>query len=203
MEITAKQYLTEQQYLEIEREAEFKSEYFQGETFAMSGASLSHNRISSNLSGEIYAFLKNKSCSVFSSDLRVKIPATGLYTYPDLTIACDKMEFEDNVFDTIKNPKVIFEILSKSTETYDRGTKFKHYRTIESLNEYILVSQDSILIEKYTKISDSEWKYNFYETLENELYIESIDCKVKLSDIYNKVDFEPESQEEPLDKKQK
>ena len=142
MSAAQKTLLTPAEYLARERAAEFRSEFYRGEMFAMSGASWAHSVIKDNLAWETRNQLQGGPCRVVTSDLRVKVSATGLYTYPDLLIVCGEPEFEDEVFDTLLNPRVIVEILSDSTEKYDRGTKFTQYRQLSSLQEYVLVAQD-------------------------------------------------------------
>src|SRR5258707_11211141 len=130
---------TPQEYLALERAAPFKSEYYRGEIFAMAGATRQHCRIGANLVARVDEQLRSTPCEAFGSDLRVRVLPTGLYTYPDVTVACGELEFEDRAGDTLLNPKAIFEVLSESTEAYDRGKKFDHYRHIPSLTEYVLV----------------------------------------------------------------
>jgi Uma2 family endonuclease len=139
MSTAANKRYTPEEYLALERAAPFKSEYLGGEIFAMAGTSKEHVRIARNLIAALHDQLRNSPCEVFGSDLRVKVSRTGLYTYPDVTIACADLEFEDERVDTLLNPRVIFEILSDSTEAYVRGKKFHHYRQIPSLMEYVLV----------------------------------------------------------------
>lgn len=134
--------LTPAEYLAIDRKAEFKSEYFAGEMFAMSGASFKHNQVVANLIAETAARLKGGPCQIVPSDLRLSVSPTGLYTYPDAMVVCGEPEFIDDHFDTLINPTVIFEVLSDSTESYDRGAKFRHYRSLDSLQAYVLISQD-------------------------------------------------------------
>lgn len=148
---------TEQEYLELERTAEYKSEYYRGEIFAMSGARFNHNRIKENLSIEIGGFLKGKSCESLSSDMRVHIPENTLYTYPDLLIVCGKPEFLDDHMDTILNPSVIIEVLSPSTGNYDQGKKFYLYQGLKSLKEYILVDSQQVGAQVYRKSDDGVW----------------------------------------------
>src|SRR3990172_3254645 len=180
---------TPQEYLAWERAAEVKSEYLRGELFAMSGASREHSLISSNLIGEVRGQLRETPCEVHGSDLRVKVSPTGLYTYPDVTIACGELQFEDQVLDTLLNPKVIFEVLSDSTEAYDRGKKFDHYRQIPSLSEYVLVSQAEPLIERYVRQPDGSWRFTVLKGLEAVLELETVPCRLKLADVYFKVSF--------------
>ena len=140
MSIAPTRRLSPQEYLAQERRADFRSEYLRGEVFAMAGASFEHTLIKDNISGEARSELKNGPCRVLTSDIRVKVDATGLYTYPDVAIVCDEPQFEDDAVDTLLNPRVIVEVMSDSTEKYDRGAKFVHYRQVPSLQEYILVS---------------------------------------------------------------
>ena len=181
---------TPQEYLALERAAEFKSEYLRGEIFAMAGASRAHSLIASNLIGEVRDQLRQTNCEVHGSDLRVKVSPTGLYTYPDVTIACGELQFDDQLRDTLLNPKVIFEVLSDSTEAYDRGKKFDHYRQIPSLAEYVLVSQIEPLIERYVRQADGSWRLTVFKGLEAMLELETVRCRIRLSDVYLKVSFD-------------
>src|SRR5581483_8514282 len=157
MATAGKHLLTPQEYLARERRAEYRSEYYRGEMFAMAGASRAHTLIKDNVAAETRSQLKGGPCSVYTSDLRVKVEATGLYTYPDVVIACDEEQFEDNAFDTLLNPRAIVEVLSDSTEKYDRGTKFDHYREVPSLQEYVLIAQDRPRVERYVRQADGTW----------------------------------------------
>lgn len=183
-----KQY-TPEEYLELEREADYKSEYYQGEIFAMAGAGRNHNRIVENLSIEIGTFLKKKPCRTYSSDQRIHIPANGLYTYPDLLIVCGKDQLLDEKKDTILNPKVIVEVLSESTEAYDRGEKFHFYRSIPTLDEYMLIDSRRIAAEVFQKNQQGQW------LLASEAYspggsieLASIGLTLSLRDIYDQTD---------------
>ncbi|MBK6607688.1 MAG: Uma2 family endonuclease [Leptospiraceae bacterium] len=179
---------TESEYLELERKADFKSEYYNGEIFAMAGATLIHNKIVSNLIFLLNQFLKDKPCDVYPSDLRLQVEKSGLYTYPDITIVCGKTELLDNKFDTLKNPTVLIEVLSDSTEKYDRGQKFSFYREIPSLKEYILVSSKTMKIEKFKRLEDGNYLY--IESNEHQPFpIDSIDMNLNLEDVYNKIDW--------------
>lgn len=184
--------LTPQEYLEFERKSEIKHEYFNGEIFAMSGAKRRHNVIAWNIGGELRQKLKGNNCEAYPSDMRVFIPETGLYTYPDLVVVCDDPVFQDNVFDTLLNPVLLIEVLSETTESYDRGKKFQHYRSIESLQEYVLVSQDEARIEKYVKQGDGFWILSEAVGLDSEIKFDSIDCVIALSEVYDKVNFSDE-----------
>ena len=181
--------ISPKEYLELEKNSEFKHEYFDGEIFAMVGAKRSHNIISSNIIGELRNGLKQTPCMVFSSDMRVKIEKIEKYTYPDIVLACDKMEFLEDELDSLINPVAIMEILSDSTEAYDRGLKFKHYQLIESLQEYILVSQYYCQVEKYIRNKDNSWNYTSFTDIEQTLKISSIKCELPLSEIYHKVEL--------------
>ncbi len=181
--------LTSEEYLEFERRSEERHEYFDGEIFAMSGAKRDHNKISTNLNGLVWQHLKGKNCENYSSDMRVFVPETGLYTYPDLVVVCGEPQFKDAVFDTLLNPVLLIEVLSDSTESYDRGKKFQHYRSIESLQEYILVSQSEARIEKYVRHGDDFWLLSEAVGLESEIEFASIACRVALSEVYDKINF--------------
>ena len=188
MDNLARKTFTESEYLELERNADFKSEYYNGEIFAMAGATLIHNKIVSNLIFLFNQFLKDKPCDVYPSDLRLQVEKSGLYTYPDITIVCGKAELLDNKFDTLKNPTVLIEVLSDSTEKYDRGQKFSFYREIPSLKEYILVSSKTMKIEKFKRLEDGNYLY--IESNEHQPFpIDSIDMNLNLEDVYNKIDW--------------
>jgi Uma2 family endonuclease len=180
------------EYLAIERASEIKHEYYAGEIFAMGGASREHNRVTFNLAVILGAQLKEKDCEAFVNDMRVKISKTGLYTYPDLIVTCEHPRFEDDQFDTLLNPQVIIEVLSDSTEKYDRGKKFAHYRRVESLREYVLVSQDRPLVEHYARQDDGHWLLTVANGLEATVELPTVDCRLRLADVYAKVEFPPE-----------
>ena len=183
--------LTPAEYLAIERAAETRSEYFGGEMFAMSGASRAHNTISLNIASSLNGQLADRSCEVYQSDMRVKVNAVGLYTYPDVVATCETPQFEDAEVDTLLNPQVIIEVLSKSTEGYDRGKKFENYQKLKSLKEFLLVSQTSPRVERYTRQSDDEWLLWTTGNVAGSVEIKSIDCELKLVDIFAKVQFLP------------
>ena len=187
MSIQSKTYLTPEEYLAIERRAETKSEYFNGEMVAMVGASRKHNLITVNIVGELRQQLKGRSCEAYASDMRVKIPTTELYTYPDVTVACGEPKFEDEFVDTLLNPTLIVEVLSASTASYDRIKKFGYYRTIESLAEYLLVAQDEYKVEQYVKQADGRWLLTDIRSLEGVVEMVSIQCRLMLADVYDRV----------------
>jgi Uma2 family endonuclease len=180
--------ITPAEYLKFERASEVKHEYYAGEIFAMTGASKNHNRIVTSTLSRLYNQLRERPCDVFPSDMRVKPHSGILYAYPDITVVCGTPEFEDDEVDTLLNPTVIIEVLSPSTEAYDRGKKFQHYRTIPSFQEYLLIAQDSVRIEHYT-LRDNEWVLIDATTLDAIITLHSIDCTLLLKDVYEKVDF--------------
>lgn len=184
--------LTPEEYLEFERKSEERHEYFDGEIFAMSGAKRNHNKVVGNLSGLIWQQLKGKDCEFYPTDMRVFVPATGLYTYPDLVVVCGEPQFQDDTFDTLLNPVLLIEVLSDSTESYDRGRKFQHYRSIESLEEYVLVSQSEARIEKYVRHGDGFWLLSEAVGLDSEIEFASIECAVSLAEVYDKINFSDE-----------
>jgi Uma2 family endonuclease len=181
--------LTPAEYLARERTAEFKSEYYRGETFAMAGASREHNSVKENLIVELGIRLKGSPCRSFSSDQRVKVSATGLYTYPDIAIVCGKAEYDPLDRDTLLNPVAIIEVLSPSTESYDRGAKFRQYQQLPSVNEYILVSQTEPLVERYVRGSNGDWAYTAIPGPAGELNFATVSARIPLADIYNGVEF--------------
>ncbi len=183
--------LTPEQYLEIERKAPFKSEFYRGEMFAMSGASRVHNTIQANLMWRLNERLEGTPCQAVGSDLRVLVSATGLYTYPDAVIHCEPSRFLDSQFDTLLNPTVLFEILSDSTEKYDRGSKSSQYRKIVSLQEYVLVSQSEPRVEVYQRLPDGDWKLRESADLTVSFTLTSVGVSLPLSEIYQRVVFPP------------
>ncbi len=181
-------FLTPEEYLEIERKAEFKSEYFDGEMFAMAGASRPHNRIVTNISRVLDTQLLERDCNVYSNDMRVKIEKLGKYTYPDVVVTCGKENLEKyEDLDTLLNPALIIEILSHSTEAQDRGKKFQHYQFIESLTEYLFISQDTCRVEQYVRQSAWTWTYREYHDIDDVVKLESIGCELALKEVYVKV----------------
>ncbi len=183
-------YISEQDYLEAERKAFEKHEYYKGEIFAMSGASFPHNKIFSNLIVDIGYKLKGKKCTPYGSDLRIHIPASSLYTYPDMSIICGEIEATDNKFDTATNPSVIIEILSPTTKDYDKGSKFTLYREIKTLKEYILVDSTSISVEKFIRNADNSWQLTEFKLLSDVFSINTVNAGMVLSDIYEGVKFD-------------
>jgi Uma2 family endonuclease len=184
-----KTFLTPEQYLEIERKAEYKSEYFRGEMFAMAGASWVHNLLVSHLLRDIGQQLRGKPCEICPSDMRVRVSSTGLYTYSDAVAVCGEPKLLDNQLDTLLNPHLIIEVLSPSTEAYDRGRKFEHYRSIESLREYLLLASDRVHADLYTRQPGGRWLLTSATRLEDSLDLQSVGCSLALAGLYEKVDF--------------
>ncbi len=191
MGIQQKEKISPAAYLALERESEIRNEYFDGETFAMTGASRAHNQISANIVRVLGNQLLEKPCSVFSSDMKVKMRQIGKYSYPDILVVWEEARFEDENNDVLLNPMVIIEILSDSAEAYNRGDKFVHYQLLESFVEYLLVSQYFYRVEKFARQEDHTWIYSKYETPEQIVKIEAIECELPVSEIYRKVDFDP------------
>ena len=185
--VAEKRRYTPEEYLALERESPFKSEYYRGEIFAMSGASREHNLIAGNFHRSISTQLLDRPCEAYMSDMRVRVLPTGLYTYPDLSAVCGEPQFEDNQVDILLNPTVLIEVLSPSTERYDRGLKFAQYRRVESLREFLLASQEEVLVEHYVRRGE-EWVLTAYDRRDDVLRLESIGCEVSLRDAYMKVE---------------
>ncbi|MDQ6665415.1 MAG: Uma2 family endonuclease [Acidobacteriota bacterium] len=181
--------ITPEQYLEAERCAEFKHEYYQGQIFAMSGGTHPHGIIICNFAGEMRQALKKRPCLVSTTDVRVRVSETGLYAYPDILAVCGDPAYADDRQDTVLNPTVIVEVLSKSTEAHDRGFKFAQYWKLDSLKAYILVSQDEARVEVFERRSKEQWILREYAGLDAACRIENLDCKIQLSEIYDKVAF--------------
>ena len=183
--------VTESEFLAIERTAAFKSEFFEGDVFAMSGGTRWHSLIGTNLARELGNQLSGRPCTPYNGDLRVKVEATGLLTYPDLSVVCEEPRFLDDEMDTLLNPSVIFEVLSESTEAYDRGKKFENYRKMTSLREYLLVSQSEPRIEQFLRQPDEQWLLREVTGAMSALAMTSIGISVSLAEIYSGVEFKP------------
>ena len=182
-----KSYITPEEYLAIERAAEYKSEYVNGEIFAMTGASRKHNLIAGNVAGELRQQLKGKPCEVYPGEMRIKAPAARSYVYPDVVVVCEDPQFEDAYLDTLLNPTLVVEVLSKSTESYNRLAKTAYCRTIESLVEYLLIAQEEYRVEQYVKQTDGHWLLSDVVSLENTVELQAIGCSLALRDIYDRV----------------
>ncbi|MBF0117875.1 MAG: Uma2 family endonuclease [Desulfobacterales bacterium] len=186
------QTISEEEYLEMERVSEIKHEYHEGEIFAMAGASDSHNLITANVIREIGIQLKTKNCFAYVNDMKIRINKLKKYLYPDIMVVCGEKKFFDNQKkDALLDANLIVEVLSDSTEAYDRGDKFRYYRQLNSLKEYLLISQKEKRVEKYLKNETGFWMFSETNEDQPQIILESIDCKLNLEDIYQKVDFIP------------
>ena len=182
------QWISPEEYLEMERQAEIKSEYIAGEIFAMAGASRSHNLIVRNISRGLDPQREGQACEVYTNDMRVEVDPTGLYTYPDAVVVCGQPQFKDANEDILLNPTVIMEVLSDSTASYDRGEKFEHYGTLPSLTDYLLIAQDRAAIEQRVR-TDRGWQLAFHYGLDAVVPLPSIGCALPLSDVYDRIEF--------------
>jgi Uma2 family endonuclease len=193
MAVQAQQRYSPEEYLELERKAECKSEYLNGFIFAMAGGSREHNVIAGNAFARLHAQVTGRPCEVYMSDMRVKISDTGLYTYPDVVVVCGERRFEDSHVDTLLNPTVLIEVLSESTEAYDRGDKFAHYRRLDSLAEYVMIAQDKIRVEQYAR-QGNKWILTEFSQLSDTLPLASIGCDLPLREIYDRIEFPGDDQ---------
>jgi Uma2 family endonuclease len=182
--------LTPEQYLEIERAAEFRSDYYDGRMYAMSGGCPRHAFINGNLVRELGNAIKQRPCSVAASDLRLRVGSGVLYTYPDVIVVCGEIKVAHGHSDTLTNPTVVAEVLSPSTERYDRGVKSVQYRTIDSLQEYALISQSEARMELFSRQSSGRWLLSEFVGLNAICKFESLDCSVALADIYHNITFD-------------
>jgi len=190
--------LTPDQYLERERNAEEKHEFLDGRIYAMSGGSPAHSTITVNLTAEVRAKLKGKPCQAFSNDMKVSAESGRLYAYPDLSVVCGTPRFQDEHGDVLRNPRAIFEILLPSTEAYDRGRKFERYQQIASLTDYVLIAQDRPRIEHYARQPDNRWILTIVTELPSSLMIASVGCELMLAEIYDRVEFAAEAEDDSM-----
>jgi Uma2 family endonuclease len=189
MSAAPRTYLTPEEYLARERLAETKSEYYDGETFAMSGGSEEHSLIATNAATELNLQLRERPCKVYNSDMRVQVAEEGPFTYPDVTVVCGEAQFADAEVDTLLNPTLIVEVLSPTTELWDRGGKFEQYRQRESLQEYVLIAQDRPHAERFSRQPDGQWLLAEVNGLEAVLALPAIGCELALAQVYHKVTF--------------
>jgi Uma2 family endonuclease len=182
--------ISPEEYLELERRSESRNEYLKGEVFAMTGASLRHNLITVNIAAELKQQLKQTDCKVLVSDMRVSAPGATLYTYPDVVAVCGEPQLEDKQLDTLLNPCLLIEVLSKSTAAYDQDIKFGYYRTIESLTEYLLVAQDEYHVTQHIKQPDGRWLLMDIRGLESRIELASVPCALALSEVYDRVSLD-------------
>jgi Uma2 family endonuclease len=183
-------YINPDEYLRLERQSEHKSEYVNGEIFAMTGASRKHNLVAGNIFGELRQQLKDRPCEAYMGDMRVKVTATGLYTYPDVVVVCGEPKFEDAYVDTLLNPTLLVEVLSQSTERYDRIAKSSYYRTLDSLAEHLLVAQDEVRLEQYVKQANGQWLLFEISSIDKVVELPSLGCTLALRDVYDKVSLD-------------
>ena len=184
----AEKLFTEEEYLGLERAAEHKSEYFNGRIYAMAGASEPHNLAAGNVFGELRNQFKGRPCRPYTHDMRVRITETGLYTYPDVVAICGEPMFLDETRDTLLNPTVIVEVLSDSTEAYDRGDKFAHYRRVDSVQEVLFVAQHRVLIEQFVR-EGNEWRMKEYTDLSDVIPLDSVGVRLAVREVYDRVEF--------------
>jgi Uma2 family endonuclease len=182
-----KTYITPEEYLALDRQAQVKSEYYAGQIIAFAGASKQHNLIVANVLAGIHRQLVDRPCNVYPSDMRVGISKTGMYAYPDIVVTCGEEQFADENSDILLNPIVLIEVLSESTANYDRGDKFDQYRRIESLREYLLVSQEPHRADQYIRQNDTQWLLTEFHRAEDVIRLGSINCELALKEIYAKI----------------
>ncbi len=186
-------FYTPEEYLALEEMEDYRSEYYNGEVFAMAGGSANHNRIGLNVAAMFNMVFENRSCEAFMSDMRLMVKQVGLYTYPDVMVVCGKVEFVPNRTDTLTNPILIVEVLSESTEGYDRGKKFEFYRTIPTLQHYLLIDQNRVHLEYFHKLDGERWVLREFSEMDDIIKIQTLDFEILVSRIYNKVQWESES----------
>jgi Uma2 family endonuclease len=192
--------LTPEQYLDFERGSEERHEYYDGYLITMAGESLSHSRICVNIAREISTLLRGTPCEALSPNMKVRTINKGMFAYPDLSVVCGEPVFHDEQRDVLLNPRVIFEVLSPSTEKFDRGAKFMRYQAkLPSLTDYVLISQDVPFVEHYARQKKGGWLYVQIFGVENSLRIHSISCPLRLADVYDRVEFDAEKMSEFVD----
>lgn len=190
MSAQPKLHFTPQEYLELELAAEYKSQYIAGEIFAMAGAQPWHDRVANNIRSILHVQFRGRPCEYFSSDMRVRVEAADMYTYPDVSALCGEPKFETaSDPHSLLNPQVIFEVLSPSTQAFDRGSKFDRYRKLTSLTDYVLVASERIRVEQHVRQPSGAWQYAEYEHPSSQLRLASLDCALTLADIYERVEF--------------
>jgi Uma2 family endonuclease len=193
-----RRHYTVEEYLALESDAPIKHEFYRGELFAMAGASIRHNEIAGNIFAHLHAMLRGKGCRPFGSDQRIAIEKSGLYTYSDTAVICGPLQRDSIDKEAATNPRVVFEVLAKSTENYDRGQKFEFYQQLATLQEYVLVSQDEAKVTKYLRADDGTWRYTLVSGLGQILVLESLNDRIAMTDIYENIKFGPEEASEIL-----
>lgn len=194
--LTQQRYYSPQEYLELEETAEFRSEYHAGEIIPITGGTPNHNLIAGNFYAAILAALRGQPYRIFMTDLRLWIPQRKIYTYPDVMVVSRPLELVEGRKDTISNPRIIAEVLSKSTESYHRGKKFEHYRTLPTCQEYILIDQYRMHVDQFSKTEDGRWLFSEYDGEAAVLSLTSVQFQISLPDIYQEIEFETESEGE-------
>ncbi len=189
MQEIAKKFVSHEDYFDLEETAEYKSEYYHGEIFAMTGASVAHNLIAMNTGAALHVALRDSDCVVFPPDIKARVDEARHYTYPDVTVVCGDIDYAGNRDDVISNPLVIIEILSESTKDYDRGSKFMAYRKIESLKDYLLIDQYARHVEYYSRVERNKWVLEEFKNMDAAIQIKSIGVALSLRDIYHRIDF--------------
>ena len=182
-------YVTPDEYLATQRLSEDRAEYLDGVVYPMTGATINHARIVLSLAAELLNQLRGRECDVLQTDMKVRMPDSKKFFYPDVLVLCGEPQFHDDRTDVILNPDIIIEVLSPSTEAFDRGKKFQAYQTLESLKEYLLVAQDKPFVEQYVRRADGKWDYVAFQGLEASVSLPSIECTLKLSAVYSRVKF--------------
>ena len=182
---------TPEQYLEMERQADYRSEYLSGEIFAMAGATEAHNLIVTNVVGELRSRLRGRPCRTYPSDMKVEVGPAGLFTYPDVSVVCGEPRFHDDRRDMVQNPKLVVEVLSSSTEAYDRGGKFAQYRRLDSLTDYLMISPSEYRAELFVRQPDNQWLLLEITGNQGAVVIESLDCELPMAEVYDRVEFDP------------
>lgn len=190
MDKIPERYVSLEEYFLLEETGEEKHEYYHGAIYDMTGASRWHNLIAINVGSILHTQLREKPCTVYPGELRLKVEAAGSYTYPDVQVVCGSFRYADGRTDTVTNPTLIIEVLSPSTEAYDRGKKFQQYRTIESLQAYLLIAQDSMHAELYLRQEEHRWQLVEYSQPEQQIVLAAIGCTLPLAAIYEKVEFD-------------
>ena len=182
---------TPEQYLHLERQAGYRSEYLSGEIFAMAGASEAHNLIVTNVVGELRSQLRGRPCRTYPSDMKVEVGPSGLFTYPDVSVVCGQPLFHDERRDMVQNPTLVVEVLSPSTEAYDRGAKFAQYRRLDSLTDYLMISPSEYRAELFMRQPDNQWLLSEVMGEQQSIVILSIGCELLMAEVYDRVEFEP------------
>lgn len=189
MTLPVKSYITPEEYLALEDKADYKSEYFNGEIFAMAGSTPEHDHLIDDFMSNVYRQVEEGPCETFTGNMRVKVSPTGLYTYPDGSVVCGEARFEGGAVKSLLNPIMVLEVLSASTEAYDRGGKFAHYKTIYSLVYYVLVTTDRPCVEVFTRQNDQDWLYREITGLDGRVDLPEIGCHLSMSRIYRRIQF--------------